>query len=156
MCLVGRQTLLTSLHFHTTIATIRRAGARREFLDFMVQGKINRGRHTDHLAGHHSIRIKQCPPPPSPTFYRPDARQTDRQTDGQRGQRSDSIGRTILQIVAQKLSDTNLLSACSELWNCILERRQIHEVQEACRKLSHHPTSCSPSLAVTGYESSVK
>jgi len=31
------------------------AGARRELLDFMVQGKINRGRHTDHLAGRHSI-----------------------------------------------------------------------------------------------------
>jgi len=27
-------------------------------LDFMVQGKINRGRHTDHPAGHHSIQTK--------------------------------------------------------------------------------------------------
>jgi len=44
------------------------AGARRELLDLMVQGKINRGRHTDHPAGHHSIRTKQCPPPPSPHF----------------------------------------------------------------------------------------
>jgi len=42
------------------------AGARRELLDFMVQGKINRGRHTDHPAGRHSIRTSQCPPPPSP------------------------------------------------------------------------------------------
>ena len=33
----------------------------------MVQGKINRGRHTDHLAGRHSIRTNQCLPPPSPT-----------------------------------------------------------------------------------------
>ena len=32
------------------------AGARREPLDFMVQGKINRGRHTDHPAERHSIR----------------------------------------------------------------------------------------------------
>jgi len=32
------------------------AGARRELLDFMVQGKINRGRHADHPAGCHSIR----------------------------------------------------------------------------------------------------
>jgi len=32
------------------------AGARREILDFMVQGKINRGRHTDHPTGRHSIR----------------------------------------------------------------------------------------------------
>ena len=47
--------------------------ARRELLDFMVQGKINRGRHTDHLAGCHSIRTNQCPCPPSPHFYRPDA-----------------------------------------------------------------------------------
>ena len=44
------------------------AGARRELLDFMVQGKINRGRHTDHAAGRHSIRTNQCPPPPSPIF----------------------------------------------------------------------------------------
>ena len=45
------------------------AGARRELLDFMVQGKINRGRHTDHPAGRYSIRTNmQCPPPPSPIF----------------------------------------------------------------------------------------
>ena len=37
-----------------------------KLLDFMVQGKINRGRHTDHPAGRHSIRTNQCPPPPSP------------------------------------------------------------------------------------------
>jgi len=49
------------------------ASARRELLDFMVQGKINRGRHTDHLAGCHSIRTNQCPPPPSAFFYSPDA-----------------------------------------------------------------------------------
>jgi len=34
--------------------------------DFMVQGKINRGRHTDNPAGRHSIRTNQCPPSPSP------------------------------------------------------------------------------------------
>ena len=49
------------------------AGARRKLLDFMVQEKINRGRHTDNPAGHHSIRTNQCPPPPSSHFYRPDA-----------------------------------------------------------------------------------
>ena len=27
----------------------------------------------DHPAGRHSIRTTQCPPPPSPIFYRPDA-----------------------------------------------------------------------------------
>jgi len=37
------------------------ADARTELLDFMVQGKINRGRYTDHRAGHHSIRTNQCP-----------------------------------------------------------------------------------------------
>jgi len=34
----------------------------------MLQGKINRGRHTDHPAGRHSTRTNQCPPPPSPIF----------------------------------------------------------------------------------------
>jgi len=42
------------------------AGARRELLDFMVQGKINRGRRTDHPAGRHSISAKQCLPSPTP------------------------------------------------------------------------------------------
>jgi len=42
------------------------------FLDFMVQRKINRGRYTNHPAGDHSIRTKQCPPPSSPSFYRSD------------------------------------------------------------------------------------
>ena len=46
----------------------RWASARRELLDYMVQGKINRGRYTDHLAGRHSIRTNQCLPPPSPIF----------------------------------------------------------------------------------------
>jgi len=45
------------------------ASARRELLDFMVQGKINRGRHTDHPAGCHFLRTNQCPPPPSPHFF---------------------------------------------------------------------------------------
>ena len=49
------------------------ACARREPLDFMMQGKINRGWHTDHPAGCHSIRTNHSPPPPSPIFYKPDA-----------------------------------------------------------------------------------
>jgi len=58
-------------HHHTRFTALflwppRWAGARRELLDFMVQGKINRGSHTDHLAGHHSIRTNQCPLPPYP------------------------------------------------------------------------------------------
>jgi len=39
----------------------------------MVHGKINRDRNTNHLAGRHSSRTNQCPPRPSPIFYRPDA-----------------------------------------------------------------------------------
>jgi len=35
----------------------------------VVQGKINRGRHTDQPAGRHSIRTNQCPPLPSPIFF---------------------------------------------------------------------------------------
>ena len=45
------------------------AGDRREILDFMVQGKINRGRHTDHPVGRHSIRTRQCLPPSSHLKY---------------------------------------------------------------------------------------
>ena len=37
-------------------------------LDYMLQGKINRGRHTDQPAGRHSIRTNQCLPPPSSTL----------------------------------------------------------------------------------------
>ena len=44
------------------------ACTRREPLDFMMQGKINRGWHTDHPAGCHSIRTNHSPPPPSPIF----------------------------------------------------------------------------------------
>jgi len=45
------------------------AGARRELLDFMVQGEIHRCRHTNPPAGRHSIRTNQCPPPPSPHIF---------------------------------------------------------------------------------------
>ena len=38
------------------------------FWTLWCKGKINRGRHTDHPAGRHSVRTKQCPPPPSPHF----------------------------------------------------------------------------------------
>jgi len=34
-----------------------------------MQGKINRGRHTDYPVGRHSIRTNQCPPPSSPIFF---------------------------------------------------------------------------------------
>ena len=45
------------------------AGARRELLDFMVQGKINRGRHTDHPAARHSIWTKPVPTSAIPPFF---------------------------------------------------------------------------------------
>ena len=61
--------------------------------------EINRGRHTDHLAGRHSIRTNQCPPPPSPYFLQTSTRKVktiwismkheththDRQTDRDKG-----------------------------------------------------------------------
>jgi len=36
-------------------------GAKREILDFTVQGEINRGRHTNHPDGRHSIRTNHPP-----------------------------------------------------------------------------------------------
>jgi len=38
-------------------------------VDFMMQGKINRSRHTDHPAGCQSIWTNQCPPPQSPHLF---------------------------------------------------------------------------------------
>jgi len=65
---------ITHLHTHNRFTALFPgppgwAGGRRELLDFMVQGKINRGRHTDHPAGRHSSRTNQCPPPPSPPIF---------------------------------------------------------------------------------------
>jgi len=37
-----------------------------KLLDLNAQREINRGRHTDNPAGHHSIRTNQCPRPPYP------------------------------------------------------------------------------------------
>ena len=64
-----------SLYTHTQLfyghfpGTPEWAGARRELLDFIMQGKINRGRHTDHPARRHSIWTNQFPPPASPHFF---------------------------------------------------------------------------------------
>ena len=62
--------------YHTTTTTVLRPCFRDhpdepvpELLDSVVQGEINRGRHTDHPAGRHSIRTNQCPPPPSSPFF---------------------------------------------------------------------------------------
>ena len=75
----GRQSLYFIPHHHQNRFTALflgqpgSAGARSELLDFMVQRKINRGRPTNHPAGCHSIQTNQCPSPPSPILYRPDA-----------------------------------------------------------------------------------
>ena len=52
--------------------TTRVSRCQKRTSGLVVQGKINRGRHIDHPAGRHSIRTKQCPPPPYPIFYRPE------------------------------------------------------------------------------------
>jgi len=39
-------------------------------MDFIVQGKIHRGRHTDHPPGHHSNWTNHCPLPPSLHFLK--------------------------------------------------------------------------------------
>jgi len=46
--------------------TTRVSRCQKRTLNFMVQRKINRGRHTDHPAGCHSIQTNQYPPSPSP------------------------------------------------------------------------------------------
>ena len=62
-------------HTHTTIlrplfpGPPGWAGARRELLDFMVQGEINIGRHTDHPAGRHSIRTNHMPTSTIPPYF---------------------------------------------------------------------------------------
>jgi len=71
---IGHLDLLLPRHHHNCFTTLFPgppgwAGARKELLDFMVQGKINRCRHIDRPAGHHSIRINQCLPPPSSIFF---------------------------------------------------------------------------------------
>jgi len=64
-CLEQLNTFSPPQPFYGTTQVSR---CRRELLDFMVQGKSNRGRHTDHPARRHSIRTNQCLPPPSPIF----------------------------------------------------------------------------------------
>jgi len=70
-CHSGQFRLLPSaLHHHNHFTVLFPgppgwASARRELLDFMVQGKTNRGKHIDHPARRHSVRTNQFPPPPS-------------------------------------------------------------------------------------------
>ena len=69
-----------TVQHHTTTTTVLRPFFRdhpgepvpeEKLLDFMVQGKINRGRHchTENPAGRHSIRTNQCPPTILPKLY---------------------------------------------------------------------------------------
>jgi len=46
---------------------------RESFLDFMVQGRITRGRHIDSLGGRHSIQTKQQSTSINPPIFPPDA-----------------------------------------------------------------------------------
>ena len=65
-------------HTHTTVlrpfsGTIQVSRCQKRTSGLHGAREDHGGRHTDHLAGHHSIRTNQCPPPPSPVFYRPGA-----------------------------------------------------------------------------------
>jgi len=57
--------LLLQLFYGPFPGPTRWADARRELLDFTVQGKFNTGRHRDHPDRCHSIRTNQWSPPPS-------------------------------------------------------------------------------------------
>jgi len=78
-CFICFETFLTPIYTTTTVLRPLfrdhpgEPVPEEKLLDFVVQGKINRGTHTDHPDGRHSIRTNQCPPPPSPIFYRLDA-----------------------------------------------------------------------------------
>jgi len=43
------------------------------FWTLWCKGRLTETRHTNHSAGRHSVWTNQCPPPPSPIFYRLDA-----------------------------------------------------------------------------------
>jgi len=69
--------LTASNHVTTTTTTVLRPFFRdhtgepvpeENFWTLWCKGRLNRDRHTDHPAVCHSIRINQCPPPPSPIF----------------------------------------------------------------------------------------
>jgi len=53
-------------HFTAFSGTTRVIRCQQRSSGLYVQGKINRGRQTDHPAGRHSIWTNQCPPPPFP------------------------------------------------------------------------------------------
>jgi len=121
-------------HTHTTVLwpffpeRPRWAGGRRELLDFMMQPRINGGRHVDHPAGRHSIRTNQWPPLPSRhIFYTPDAfllpNQQCQSTEG-------NISKYVLGIYVNMsfFSNHSLSSAFTLVWQscrCTNTREQI-------------------------------
>ena len=67
--------LFMSLHHHTTTVLrpffLDHPGEpvpEENFWTLWCKGRFNRGRRTDHPAGHHSIRTNQCPSPLSSMF----------------------------------------------------------------------------------------
>ena len=59
--------------FYSPLSGTTRVSRCQKRTSGLVQGEINRGRHTDHPARRHSIWTNQCPLPPSPhIFYGPD------------------------------------------------------------------------------------
>ena len=108
------------------------AGARRELMDFMVQRKINRGRHTDHPAGRHSIRTNQYLPASSRYMLH----------------HSDTIqlshGREMVQVTPLRrtlasAANPNVLVAFSDLMLLI----GWQEGHPACKKYGGMLTSCT-------------
>jgi len=133
------------------------AGARRELLDFMVQRKINRGRHTDHPAGCHSIRSNQCPLPPSPhIFYGPDALPAAQPTVSKHWRQFDTklnthfIQRAILSGVNPGRGQSPN-STLGDHWNRLLEAR-CSSVPKQEFKALNGPQS-TPSNQVASYAS---
>jgi len=71
-CCSGKHVSVSDHHNHFMAlfpGPPRWGGARRELVEFMVPGKINRGRHADHPALRHSIPTNQWPPPTIPPFF---------------------------------------------------------------------------------------
>jgi len=64
---------ITSHHHHNSFTALFRDHPgepvpEKNFWTLCCKGRLTRGRHTNHLAGCHSIQTNQCPPPPSPLF----------------------------------------------------------------------------------------
>ena len=88
-----------------------------------MQGKINRGIHNNHPAGRHSILTKQCPPPPSPIFYRPDALPAAKPTVKALKASPNHNLKKILARTKYKIVGTNLWSTLS---SSVVRRTQAH------------------------------